>query len=168
MNMKLTNKININTNTSKRAEGFTLIELIIVIVILGVLAVTAAPRFINISRDANIAKLKTLEGAVKSGANLVRVKATVQGQHPSVGFFWLDIDGAGTGQDIFVYNGYPAVAGSCSIFMTGLHSWIDIDLPTSCTGGTISSNDWYGMVLLARKRLTLCQQDLPQYQRTVT
>ena len=87
-----------------------------------------------------------MEGAVKSGANLVRVKATIQGQHPSVGFFWLDIDGVGTGQDIFVYNGYPAVAGSCSLFMTGLHSWIDINLPTSCTGGKISSDDWYGTV----------------------
>ncbi|HFF2926922.1 TPA: type II secretion system protein, partial [Vibrio cholerae] len=33
-------------------QGFTLIELIIAIVILGVIAVIAAPRFINISKDA--------------------------------------------------------------------------------------------------------------------
>jgi MSHA pilin protein MshA len=48
--------------TSISNKGFTLIELIIVIVILGIMAVTAAPRFIDISSDANIAKLKALEG----------------------------------------------------------------------------------------------------------
>ncbi|MGB0987602.1 MAG: prepilin-type N-terminal cleavage/methylation domain-containing protein, partial [Pseudoalteromonas spongiae] len=39
-------------------RGFTLIELILVIVVLGVLAVVAAPKFLSLNRDANIATLK--------------------------------------------------------------------------------------------------------------
>ena len=133
-------------NPNMRAKGFTLIELIIVIVILGLLAVAAAPRFIDISNDANIAKLKTLEGAVKSGANLVLTKAIIQGKYPSDGFLWLDLDGVGSIQDVRVYKGYPIVGGDCDNFMASLPNWIDINLPTSCTGGKISSDDWYGTV----------------------
>ncbi|MGL4750761.1 MAG: type II secretion system protein, partial [Shewanella sp.] len=36
----------------KRQQGFTLIELVVVIIILGILAVTAAPKFINLQSDA--------------------------------------------------------------------------------------------------------------------
>ena len=39
--------------TTARQQGFTLIELIVVIVILGILAVTAAPKFMNLTSDAN-------------------------------------------------------------------------------------------------------------------
>ena len=42
----------------KRSAGFTLIELVIVIIILGILAVTAAPKFLNLQGDAREAPLK--------------------------------------------------------------------------------------------------------------
>lgn len=58
--MKAVNKYN----------GFTLIELIVVIVILGVLAISAAPRFLAVSSDARKAAIKSLEGTVRSTANL--------------------------------------------------------------------------------------------------
>ena len=46
--------------TTARQQGFTLIELIVVIVILGILAVTAAPKFMNLTSDANASVVKSL------------------------------------------------------------------------------------------------------------
>lgn len=51
---------------NKTQQGFTLVELIIVIVILGILAVTAAPRFLNFTSDARKSVVSGVEGALKS------------------------------------------------------------------------------------------------------
>lgn len=59
--------------------GFTLIELIAVIVILGILVVTAAPKFIDLQSDAKIARLHGLAGALKSANNIVHGKALIKG-----------------------------------------------------------------------------------------
>jgi len=57
--------------------GFTLIELVVVIVILGVLAATAAPKFIDLSSDARIATLESLEGSMRSASNLVKWSSNI-------------------------------------------------------------------------------------------
>lgn len=62
-----------------RSNGFTLIELIIVIVILGILAVTAAPRFIDVSSDARVAALQGMLAAIRGGTNLAVAKAQIEG-----------------------------------------------------------------------------------------
>ena len=59
-------------------HGFTIIELIIVIVILGVLSVTAAPFFIDVSTDARLAKLDALEGSMRSASSMVNYKARIE------------------------------------------------------------------------------------------
>ncbi len=63
----------------RSSTGFTLVELIIVIVILGILAVTAAPKFINMQSDARKAALEGLAGAMKSAAMMAYGKAVVAG-----------------------------------------------------------------------------------------
>jgi prepilin-type N-terminal cleavage/methylation domain-containing protein len=65
---------------SKRKQlGFTLIELIIVIVILGILAVVAAPRFIDISSESKVSGLQALKGALVSSNQIIYGKALIQG-----------------------------------------------------------------------------------------
>lgn len=102
----------------KRQGGFTLIELVVVIVILGILAVTAAPRFLNLQSDARAASLQGLKGAMQGAAGIVYGRAAIEGletvsQGQSVS--------AGSGSVNLVF-GYPAAsANGIGQAVTGLN-----------------------------------------------
>ena len=90
----------------KRSAGFTLIELIIVIVILGILAVTAAPQFINMQGDARESVLNGMSASIKTAANLVYSKAIIAGVEKQAGPVNLAIQGV-PGNAIEIAFGYP-------------------------------------------------------------
>lgn len=57
------------------SKGFTLIELVVVIVILGILSVTALPKFMDLSKDAKVAVLGQFSVSVKAANDLIFLKS---------------------------------------------------------------------------------------------
>lgn len=62
-----------------RQVGFTLIELVVVIVILGLLAAAALPRFINVTEDARISSVNGVAGGLRAAAALSQAQYVVNG-----------------------------------------------------------------------------------------
>ncbi len=58
-------------------NGFSLVGLIVVIVILGVLAVSAVPKFMGMATDTRVASLEGLQGALKTGVKIAFSKTLI-------------------------------------------------------------------------------------------
>lgn len=81
-------------NVSRYQTGFTLIELILVIVILAVLSVVAAPKFINLSSSAKKASRESVAAAIKSAVDLTSFKCVANSScNPDTAFQSVNING---------------------------------------------------------------------------
>lgn len=83
----------------KNVRGFTLIELVVVITILGILAAFAVPRFIALQANARAAAVESLSGALRSASALTHSMWMINGGP-------VDMQGA----TIAMVNGYPTYA----------------------------------------------------------
>jgi len=125
----------------KKNAGFTLIELVIVIIVLGILAATAVPKFINLQDDAKEAAMKGVESALHSAANIVYSKSAIDGVESNASGSISTSSG-----DVNVIWGYPAAtsAGIASaVELSGFDSASSGTAGTSYTfwNGTSSSSD---------------------------
>lgn len=110
-------------------QGFTLIELIIVIVILGILAVTAAPRFLDLSSDANASTLDGLAAAIEGGSQLVYARSAIDGEQSNASATDSTSQVTINGETVETDFGYPDAE---EMDTTMLEAWLEID----------TTNDW--------------------------
>lgn len=109
--------------STAKLRGFTLIELVVVIVILAILSVYAAPRFLSVNTDAKKATMEAIGGSVRTGIEMVHAKAAVHGLDS--GSQSIEINSV----MIAVSGGYPSVNGSDSFVSLNeqIQAWLDID-----------------------------------------
>lgn len=139
----------------KRQQGFTLIELVVVIIILGILAVTAAPKFINLQSDARASAIQGMKAAIQGANSLVYSKAALAGKETKA-LDTLDIAGTTTDtDDVTIVYGYMAATKDA------LEAGMDVKFDAGTTPTVAGSNDWIIDVNNTTKTATIWQRGAP-------
>lgn len=119
--------------TKQQVKGFTLIELIMVIVILGVLSAFALPRFVNFGDDALAASKAGMTGAVRSTHGILVAQLRVSGDNtfPTVTALAAGVDG----------DGITAVATGVQVTINGTTYVAPTFTDAACTAATAAVAD---------------------------
>ena len=125
----------------KHSKGFTLIELVVVIVILGVLSAVAVPKFVDLQSDARAAVIQGVEGAIRGSATLVYSKSLIDGtENDATGTATVTYNSGGDA--VAIFNGYPDASA------TGIEEIVDLSGAggdvTASTTGTVTTFIYVG------------------------
>ena len=124
--------------SKNKHQGFTLIELVVVIIILGILAVTAAPKFINLQSDAKVSTIKGVKAALQGANGLVFSKAAIKGlEAENNQYVELAI-----GVAIEVDYGYIKSFGNEATTILNLELALDMQFEELTGNGTLVTEDW--------------------------
>ncbi len=109
----------------RQQQGFTMIELIMVIVILGVLSAFALPRFADLGESARMAALQGLAGSMRSAVGITRAQVFASGVDATAATGTTTLDG----QSIDLVYGYPSAIGASPGILTAA----GIEMPPGAT-----------------------------------
>ena len=97
------NALPARSQAQTQQKGFTIIELVVVIVILGIVSVTAASKFLNLQTDARISTLNGLKGGMEGASAMLYGKTSALGLDKAASAS-INVEG----DNISVVYGYPA------------------------------------------------------------